>query len=290
MGLRSVEDILRHGFNGTKPRLLQISYFSCVVLRGNDTFSSLDLVSKHNMAWKKSGPHQSFYADVHNSFSALFDRSPLDSLEFLHSPSSNSSQNLRSSQQKATQSQKQDKRTNLAFFTQSNENPLGLKKFGDSPPPTSKKKKKKNLPWKVCNRIWSSNAPPPFPQAPPLFGCGKTKRSILLHLSEGPNNWFPSALSVHGKLYEHVLCARVAAQCLDCSFFVGLWYAHGGGRNWATKNLPSHPPSARMYLMAGLKTFSLSQTWRDPSNPTLPPEDIRGWEYVTRSTQMSAER
>lgn len=94
MALRPVEDILRQGFNGTKPRLLQTACFSRDVLWGVDTFSSLDLVPKHNMARKKSGSRPSFYADVRDSFSARFDRSPLDSLQFLHSPSSNGSQKL----------------------------------------------------------------------------------------------------------------------------------------------------------------------------------------------------
>lgn len=95
-----MEDILRHIFNGTKPRLLQLPCFSRDALWGNNTLSSLDLVSKHSMARKKFGSIQSFYADVQNSFSALFARSPQDSLEFLHSPRSNGSKNLRPPRQK----------------------------------------------------------------------------------------------------------------------------------------------------------------------------------------------
>lgn len=88
MGLPSMEDILRHRFSGTKPRLLPIPCFSYDVLWKINKFSALDFVSKHNMVTKKFGSLQRFYADIQTSFSALFDRSLLDSLEFLHSPSS----------------------------------------------------------------------------------------------------------------------------------------------------------------------------------------------------------
>lgn len=74
-------------------------------------------------------------------------------------------------------------------------------KVGDSPPPTSKK-----VPWKKQSVIRSgAQTHHPFPPSSPLFGCGKTKRSILLHLSKCPNSGFSSALNVRRKLYEDAL-------------------------------------------------------------------------------------
>lgn len=142
------------------------------------------------------------------------------------------------------------------------------KEVGDSPPPTSKKKTcQEKKP--VCNKIWSSKAPPPFPHSPPFIWLRKNKKINS-----------PPPLGVSQQL--RFLCAKCPRKalrgcviCLSCSSVSGLcvcvclWYAHGGGRSRATKTSPPIPLCKNVLYGRPQKVFKSqrpSQTQR-PFSP-----------------------
>lgn len=104
----------------------------------------------------------------------------------------------------------------------------------------------------VCNRIWSSKAPPPFPPGPPLYLAAEKQKD---QFSSIPLNVPTTEVSLRQMSAESFtrMCYKPELQSLDCFLGACLWYAHGGSR--ATKTSPPIPPR-RMCLMAGLNKFS----------------------------------
>lgn len=106
MALPSMEDILRHRFSGTNRNYPHFP--APVKMLPGKSANSLHQISSPNTTWweKSLRRFQGFSADIQTSFSALFDRSLLDSPEFLHSPSSSRWQNVRPSRPKVQQRHK----------------------------------------------------------------------------------------------------------------------------------------------------------------------------------------